>query len=82
MFRKLDAWLWTEHTVSVSESKLAQPQGGIKSVVLSRPVLWRKRGREFRLNGLITLFLYSRQFLVVQEALKVPEEKGRVSGRI
>lgn len=50
VFRKLDVRLWTEHTVSVSESKLAQPQGGIKSVVLSQSVLWRKRGRGFRLN--------------------------------
>lgn len=24
-------WLWTEHTVSVADAKLAQPQGGIKS---------------------------------------------------
>lgn len=79
VLRKLDVRLWTEHTVSVSDSNRAQPQGGIKSVVLSRPVLWRKRGRGFRLNGLIEFFLYSHQFLVVQEAQEVPEEKGRIS---
>lgn len=57
VFRKLDVWLWTEHTVSVSESKLAQPQEGIKSVGLGHPVLWRKRERGFRLNRLIIFFL-------------------------
>ena len=44
LFRKFDVRLWTEHTVSLSESNLEQPQGGIKSVVLSYPVLRRRRG--------------------------------------
>lgn len=56
VFRKLGVRLWTEHTVSVSESEPVQPQGGIKSMELSRRVLWRKRGRGSRLNGLIEFY--------------------------
>lgn len=45
VFRKLDVWLWTEHTVSVSGSKLVQPEEGIKSVALSCPILWLNEGK-------------------------------------
>lgn len=37
VFRKLDEQLWTEHTISVTDSKLVEPQGGIKYVMLFRP---------------------------------------------
>lgn len=47
--------------------------------ILSCPVLWRKRGQWFRLNGLIKFILYSHQFLLVRQAPQVPEEKGRKS---
>lgn len=67
-------------TVSVSQWKLVPAQGGFKSGVLNCTVLWWKKTEPgFRLSGLIIIifFLYSHQFLVVQEAQEVPGEKGR-----
>lgn len=78
VFRKLVVWLWTEHTVSVADAKLAQPQGGIKCV--STLVLRLNWGQRLTLIGLIQfLSWYSHRLLVVREALVVPEKEiGRL----
>lgn len=56
--QEIGVWLQTDVTVSVSESKLARPQEGIKSVVQSSSVLWQKNTAGLGLNGGIDFFFY------------------------
>lgn len=82
VLRKLDVWLQTEHTVLVSGWERVQPREGIKPAVLSCSVPEVKMRPGFRLKRRSQIFLYSHQFLVVQEAQEVPAWKERMKRRV